>query len=112
MRNLLDLKKNQTLNVERRRHQIQIISAVVLGSALVIAPVIAMGSVESSLAAVQDKLVGTLLPMAAMCGLVMAGMSFVMGHPSARQHLIYAIVGAIVGFGSESIISLIRGLIH
>ena len=75
-------------------------------------PIFAYASVESSLAAVQDKLVGTLLPLAAMCGLVIAGLSFVAGHPQARQHLIYAIVGAIVGFGSESIVSFIRNLIH
>jgi len=75
-------------------------------------PVISHASVESSLQAVQDKLVGTLLPLAAMCGLVIAGLSFVAGHANARQHLLYAIVGAIVGFGSESIVSFIRNLIH
>lgn len=79
---------------------------------LLTSPTIAFCSVESSLAAVQDKLVGTLLPLAAMCGLVIAGLSFVAGHANARQHLVYAIVGAIVGFGSESIVSFIRGLIH
>ncbi len=75
-------------------------------------PTIGSCSVESSLAAVQEKLVGTLLPLGAMCGLVIAGLSFVAGHANARQHLIYAIVGAIVGFGSESIVSFIRNLIH
>jgi type IV secretory pathway VirB2 component (pilin) len=81
-------------------------------SAFVIAPAVAFGSVESSLSAVQEKLVGTLLPLAAMCGLVIAGLSFVAGHPNARSHLVYAIIGAIVGFGSESIVSFIRNLIH
>lgn len=80
--------------------------------ALCIVPTIAFGSVESSLQAVQSKLVGTLLPLAAICGLVIAAFSFVMGHANARQHLFYAVIGAIVGFGSESIIALIRGLIH
>ncbi len=75
-------------------------------------PVWAFASVESSLQAVQSKLVGTLLPLAAICGLVVAGFSFVMGHANARQHLVYAVSGAIIGFGAESIISLIRGLIH
>jgi type IV secretory pathway VirB2 component (pilin) len=77
-----------------------------------IIPMVAMASVESSLAAVQERLVGTLLPLAAMLGLVFAGLSFVAGHPNARSHLFYAIVGAVVGFGSESIVSFIRGLIH
>lgn len=77
-----------------------------------IIPTVAFGSVESSLQAVQSKLVGTLLPLAAICGLVIAGFSFVMGHANARQHLVYAVIGAVVGFGAESIVALIRGLIH
>jgi hypothetical protein len=75
-------------------------------------PLAAFGSVEGSLAAVQAKLVGTLLPLAAICGLVMAGFSFVMGHPGARSHLVLAMVGAVVGFGAESIVALIRSLIQ
>jgi type IV secretory pathway VirB2 component (pilin) len=85
---------------------------VILLTAFALAPIFAFASVESSLQAVQSKLVGTLLPLAAICGLVVAGFSFVMGHANARQHLVYAIAGAIIGFGAESIISLIRGLIH
>jgi len=79
---------------------------------MIAAPALALASVESSLAAVQDKLVGTLLPLAAMCGLVFAGLSFVAGQPNARMHLVYAIIGAAVGFGAESIISLVRSLVH
>ena len=85
----------------------------ILGFIIVItAPMIACASVESSLAAVQDKVVGTLLPLAAMCGLAYAGLSFVAGQPNARTHLIYAIIGAAVGFGAESIISLVRSLVQ
>jgi len=79
---------------------------------LFLAPMIAFASVESSLAAVQAKLVGTVLPLAAMCGLVFAGFSFITGQPNARSHLVYAILGAVIGFGAESIISLVRSLIH
>ena len=78
----------------------------------VLVPAVAFGSVESSLVAVQAKLVGTLLPLAAICGLAFAGMSFVAGHANARAHLIWAIVGAVVGFGAESIVSLIRSVIQ
>ncbi len=85
---------------------------LILFMGFALAPILASASVETSLQAVQSKLVGTLLPLAAICGLVVAGFSFVMGHANARQHLIYAISGAIIGFGAESIISLIRGLIH
>lgn len=85
---------------------------LVVKFALIFAPTIAFCSVESSLMAVQNKLVGTLLPLAAMCGLVVAGLSFVAGSPNARRHLTLAIIGAIIGFGAESIVSLIRSLIH
>ena len=88
------------------------IFALAVGSVATFCPILAHASVESSLSAVQEKLVGTLLPLAAMCGLVIAGLSFVAGHANARQHLVYAIIGAIVGFGSESIVSFIRNLIH
>jgi type IV secretory pathway VirB2 component (pilin) len=94
------------------RDHARIIGGILVCSAITITPLIAFGSVESSLAAVQEKLVGTLLPLAAMCGLVVAGLSFVAGHPNARSHLVMAIIGAIVGFGAESIVSFIRGLIH
>ena len=79
---------------------------------LIMLPALAFASVESSLAAVQEKLVGTILPLGAMCGLVIAGLSFVAGHANAKAHLMYAIIGAIVGFGAESIVSLIRSLVH
>jgi type IV secretory pathway VirB2 component (pilin) len=75
-------------------------------------PVLALGSVESSLSAVQDKLVGTILPLAAILGFVFAGFSYISGNPNARGHLILAIIGAIVGFGASSIVSLIQSLIH
>ena len=80
--------------------------------AAILAPLVANASVESSLIAVQSKLVGTILPLAAICGLVFAGFSFVMGHMNARQHLVCAIIGAVVGFGAESIISLVRALVN
>jgi type IV secretory pathway VirB2 component (pilin) len=79
---------------------------------IALVPVLAFGSVESSLSAVQDKLVGTILPLAAILGFVFAGFSYISGNPNARSHLILAIVGAVVGFGASSIVSLIRTLIH
>ncbi len=77
-----------------------------------VVPVFAFGSVESSLSAVQDKLVGTILPLAAILGFVFAGFSYISGNPNARSHLVLAIVGAVVGFGASSIVSLIRSLIN
>jgi type IV secretory pathway VirB2 component (pilin) len=112
MRNLLNLNPNRTLESVTGIEILKGMMIVSVCSLILFAPDLAFASVESSLSAVQDKLVGTLLPLAAMCGLVIAGLSFVAGHANARQHLVYAIIGAIVGFGSESIVSFIRNLIH
>lgn len=79
---------------------------------LLILPAIAFCSVESSLMAVQTKLIGTILPLAAILGLVFAGLSFVAGSPNARNHLILAMIGAAIGFGAPSIVSWIQSLIH
>lgn len=75
-------------------------------------PLAAHGSVESTMDAIQGKLTGTLLPAAAVLGLIFAGFSYVSGNANARSHLVYAIVGAIVGFGAQSIVDLIRSLVH
>ncbi len=75
-------------------------------------PEFAMASVESSLNAIQQKFIGTILPLLSVIGLVWAGFSFLMGSPNARSHLILAIIGASVGFGAQSIVSFIRGLVN
>lgn len=75
-------------------------------------PALCFASVESSLMAVQGKLVGTILPLAAILGFVFAGFSYISGSPSARTHLILAIIGAAVGFGASSIVSMIRSLVN
>lgn len=75
-------------------------------------PTLGYCSVESSLMAVQNRLIGTILPLAAILGLVFAGLSFVAGSPNAKSHLMLAILGAVVGFGAPSIVSWIQGLVH
>ncbi len=75
-------------------------------------PLIAGASVESSLMTIQTKLVGTILPLVAILGFVFAGFSYLSGNANARNHLILAIVGAVVGFGASSIVSFLRGLIQ
>ena len=75
-------------------------------------PTLVFASVESTLSAVQGRLIGTILPLAAILGLVFAGLSFVAGSANARSHLILAMVGAAVGFGAPSIVSFIQSLVH
>lgn len=81
-------------------------------TAMILFPLLGFCSVESTLTGLQDKLIGTILPLAAIVGLVFAGLSFVAGSANARQHLIYAIIGAAVGFGAPSIVSWIQSLVH
>ena len=75
-------------------------------------PAIGYGSVESTLTSIQTRLITTVLPLAAILGLVFAGLSFVAGSPNAKGRLMLAIMGAVVGFGAPSIMEFIRSLVH
>jgi type IV secretory pathway VirB2 component (pilin) len=79
---------------------------------ILLAPTIGYCSVETTLRTVQDKLVGTIMPLAATLGLVISAFSFFTGNPNARVHLYLAIFGAVIGFGAESIVTFIRTLVH
>ena len=85
--------------------------ALFLGIGILL-PEIGFCSVESSLGAIQTKLITVILPLAAILGLVVAGLSFVAGSPNARQHLMLAMMGAAVGFGAPSIVAFIRGMVN
>jgi len=85
--------------------------ALTLGVGLLL-PELGFCSVEGSLAAIQMKLITVILPLAAILGLVIAGLSFVAGSPNARGHLMLAIIGAVIGFGAPSIIAFIRGVVN
>jgi type IV secretory pathway VirB2 component (pilin) len=81
-------------------------------AAFLMIPSLGYCSVESSLMAVQSKLITTILPLAAVLGLVFAGLSFVAGSANARNHLVLAIMGAVIGFGAPSIIQFIQQLVN
>lgn len=76
-----------------------------------IEPSLAFASFEGSLENIQDKLIGSILPTLAIIGLALAGISFATGNPNARNHVIFAIIGCIIGFGAESIVQLIQDLV-
>jgi hypothetical protein len=83
---------------------------LVVGAMLV--PELSFASVESTLSTLQTRLISTVLPAAAILGLVFAAFSFVLGSPNAKNHLILAMIGAAVGFGAPSIIGFIRGFVQ
>lgn len=86
--------------------------SAVIGLATLLGPEIALASVESTLTAIQSKLITTILPLCAILGLVFGAFSFFMGNPNARTHVILAIIGAVIGFGAPSIVAFVRGLVH
>lgn len=68
----------------------------------------AHASVESSLLGLKNVLIGSILPVFAVLGLGFAAFSFFTGNPNAKQHLVYAVTGATILFGAQSIVDLIQ----
>jgi type IV secretory pathway VirB2 component (pilin) len=81
-------------------------------TALWIGPELAFGSVESSMMALQNELLSTILPLLSVLALLFAGLAYLTGSPNSRSYLGAAIIGAVIGFGAESIVSLIRSVVH
>lgn len=103
--------KNRICNQNLLKRLETAIPYLVLG-AVMLSPQLGYCSVESSLTAVQNKLINVILPLAGIVGLAFAAISFMSGSQNARGHLILAIIGAVVGFGAPSIIEFFRTLIH
>ncbi len=80
--------------------------------ALVLVSPLAHASVESSLMGLKDVLLGSILPIFSVLGLGFAAFSFITGNPDAKRHLTYAVVGAVILFGAQSIIDLIERVVR
>lgn len=78
---------------------------------LLIAP-FAHASVESSLMGLKNVLLGSILPIFAVLGLGFAAFSFFTGNINAKQHLVYAVTGAAILFGAQSIVDLIQRVVR
>ena len=74
---------------------------------LVLLPDSAFASLESSLNGIRTKLTGVILPVLSVIGIALASVSFFTGNPQAKQHIFYAVMGAIIGFGAQSIVDFI-----
>ena len=73
---------------------------------------IAFASVESSLLGLKSVLLGSILPIFAVMALGFAAFSFFTGSPNAKQHLVYAVVGAVILFGAQSIVDLLERVVR
>ena len=89
-----------------------IVTTLILVLVLLAMPESAHASVESTMVALQQKLLGTILPLLSVLGLLFAGLAYLSGSPNARSYLGASIVGAVIGFGAESIVGLIRSIVH
>ena len=85
---------------------------LLVAAAMFFVPEVGFCSVETTLANIQTKLLTVIFPVVAILGLIFAGLSFVSGNPGARQHLVLAVFGAIIGFGAPSIVTFIRGFVQ
>jgi type IV secretory pathway VirB2 component (pilin) len=70
-------------------------------------PVLAHAGLESSLLGIKTKLTGVILPVLSVIGIAVAAISFFTGNPNAKQHIAYAIIGCIFGFGAQAIVDFI-----
>ncbi len=68
--------------------------------------------VESSMLGIKTKLTSTILPILSVIALIAAAFSFLVGNPNAKTHIIYAVVGCIIGNAAESLVRLIQSVVR
>ena len=83
------------------------ILTLVIAVAIVMAPMLAHASVESSLSQMQSKLTRVILPVLSVIGIAWAAFSFITGHENAKKHILYAVLGSALGFGAQAIVDFI-----
>jgi type IV secretory pathway VirB2 component (pilin) len=70
-------------------------------------PELAHADLQSSLEGLKYKLTGVILPLLSVIGIAIAAISFFTGNPQAKQHIVYAVLGCIFGFGAQAIVDFI-----
>lgn len=79
----------------------------VIAACFTLMPENAFASLESSLAGIKSKLTGVILPLLSVIGIAIAAISFFTGNQNAKQHIVYAVLGCIFGFGAQAIVDFI-----
>jgi type IV secretory pathway VirB2 component (pilin) len=94
--------------MEKKMNKRQIVLTLAVVAAIgIIIPEFAHAGLESSLMGIKSKLTGVILPLLSVIGIAIAGISFFTGNPNAKQHIAYAIIGCIIGFGAQGIVDFI-----
>lgn len=70
-------------------------------------PEFAYAGLESSLNGIKTKMTNVILPALAVIGICLAAISFFTGNINAKHHIVYAVLGAIFGFGAQAIVDFI-----
>jgi type IV secretory pathway VirB2 component (pilin) len=80
---------------------------LILGLLVQITPEMGLASVESSLMGIQTKLTRVILPTLSIIGIAWAAFSLMTGNEKAKTHMLYAIIGSVIGFGAQAIVDFI-----
>jgi type IV secretory pathway VirB2 component (pilin) len=89
-----------------KQKQIYLILGILL-MVSVLVPDLAFAGLEDSLVGIKMKLTGVILPLLSVIGIAIAAISFFTGNPQSKQHIVYAILGCIFGFGAQAIVDFI-----
>jgi len=74
---------------------------------MMLMPDLAHAGLESSLIGIKTKLTGVIMPLLSVIGIAVAAISFFTGNPNAKQHIVYAVLGCMFGFGAQAIVDFI-----
>src|SRR5271168_1856581 len=85
---------------------------VVLTVVICLLPMLCSADFGDSLKSIKDKLNIVILPVLCVIGLSGAAISFFTGNPAAKQHILYAILGCIFGFGAQGIVDMIKDTVR
>jgi type IV secretory pathway VirB2 component (pilin) len=91
--------------IKKNKNVFALLALIAITACLV--PDSAHASLETSLGGIKTKLTGVILPLLSVIGIAIAGTSFFTGNPNAKQHIAYAIIGSMIGFGAQSIVDFI-----
>lgn len=94
----------------KHRQTVFIIGLFVAAGLLI--PELAHADLVSSLNGVKLKLTGVILPLLSVIGIAIAAISFFTGNPQSKQHIFFAILGCIFGFGAQAIVDFIAQTVH
>ena len=90
----------------------QILFVAIILAIGVLAPDLAHAGLEDSLFGLKSRITGVILPLLAVIGIAFGAISFFTGNPRAKEHIVYAILGCVFGFGAQAIVDFIAQTVH